>query len=128
MENKVESFEDLFIWQESLQLCLEIYESLQSCRDFGLRDQMQKSSVSVSSNIAEGFERGSDKEFIRFLYYAKGSCGELRTQLYIAKGLKIIQSEKCLLFIDKSKRNASMIQNLIKKKKEDLKILKNSKR
>ena len=103
MENKIESFEDLFIWQESLQLCLEIYESLQSCRDFGLRDQMQKSSVSIPSYIAEGFERGSDKEFIRFLYYAKGSSGELRTQLYIARGLKIIQNEKCLLFIDKTK-------------------------
>ncbi|HZI53823.1 MAG TPA: four helix bundle protein [Chitinophagaceae bacterium] len=121
MENKIKSFEDLFIWQESLQLCFDIYDSLSGCKEFSLRDQIQKSSVSVPSNIAEGFERETDKEFIRFLYFARGSSGELRTQLYIAKHLKIIDEETCLSFIDKTKRNASMIYNLIKVKKGKLK-------
>ena len=120
MEKKIESFEDLFIWQESMDLCTEIYQSLKDCRDFGLRDQLQKSSVSIPSNIAEGYERETRKEFIRFLYISKGSSGELRTQLIIAKRLKIIEEVKCLLFIDKTKRIAAMIQNLIKKKKASL--------
>ena len=54
-------------------------------RDYGLKDQIQRAAVSVSSNIAEGFERGTKQEFIQFLYIARGSCGELRSQLYIAK-------------------------------------------
>ncbi len=110
METRILSFEDLHIWQESLQLCLDIYDALYGCKDFGLRDQIQRPSISVPSNIAEGFERETDKEFIRFLYYARGSSGELRTQLYIARHLKIIDNEKCSIFIDQTKRNASMIQ------------------
>ena len=62
-------------------------------KDFGLRDQMRRSAVSIPSNVAEGYERESDTEFKRFLFIAKGSCGELRTQLYIAKALDYIQSE-----------------------------------
>ena len=84
-----------------------------------MRDQIQKSAVSIPSNIAEGFERGSDREFVRFLYYSKGSAGELRTQLYIAKALEIIEEQQCLQFIDKTKRIGSMTQNLISKKRID---------
>ena len=119
MEKLVKSFEDLIIWQEGVQLSIEIYKSLSACRDFGLRDQIQKSAVSIPSNIAEGFERGSDREFVRFLYYSKGSAGELRTQLYIAKALEIIEEQQCLQFIDKTKRIGSMTQNLISKKRID---------
>lgn len=119
MEKLVKSFEDLIIWQEGVQLSIETYKSLSACRDFGLRDQIQKSAVSIPSNIAEGFERGSDREFVRFLYYSKGSAGELRTQLYIAKALEIIEEQQCLQFIDKTKRIGSMTQNLISKKRID---------
>ena len=119
MEKLVKSFEDLIIWQEGVQLSIEIYKSLSACRDFGLRDQIEKSAVSIPSNIAEGFERGSDREFVRFLYYSKGSAGELRTQLYIAKALEIIEEQQCLQFIDKTKRIGSMTQNLISKKRID---------
>ena len=122
MSKKVESFEDLIIWQESLQLSIDVYQCLTGCKEYGLRDQIQKSSISIPSNIAEGFERGSDKEFIRFLYFSKGSAGELRTQLYIAKKLQIIQEGKCLAFIDKTKRIAALIQKLIQKKKDDIKM------
>ncbi|MEP6646977.1 MAG: four helix bundle protein, partial [Saprospiraceae bacterium] len=102
MENKYQSFEDLIIWKESMQLCFDIYAVLKPCRDYGLKDQIQRSAVSIPSNIAEGFERQTDKEFIRFLFIAKGSCGELRTQLYIANEQKNILQNLCLEFIDRA--------------------------
>jgi len=87
MKKKVERFEDLGAWQKARSLTADIYRASASgrfSRDFALRDQIRKSAVSVPSNIAEGFERFSLGEFHRFLTYAKGSCGELKTQLYIA--------------------------------------------
>ncbi|MEJ2685452.1 MAG: four helix bundle protein [Candidatus Sulfobium sp.] len=83
-------FEDLEVWKSSYKLAVEIYKRFSNCKDYGLKDQITRSSVSVPSNIAEGFERNSNKEFIRYLYIAKGSCGELRTQLHIAQGLDIL--------------------------------------
>ena len=121
MENNFQSFEDLFIWQEGVELSVDLYTSLKNCKDFGLRDQIQRSSVSVPSNIAEGFERQTDKEFIQFLYIAKGSSAELRTQLYIASRVLIIEKDKCLSFIMRAKKNSAMIQNLISSKKRKLK-------
>ena len=109
MENKYQSFEDLVIWKEGLQLSIDIYVALDSNRDYGLKDQIQRSSVSVPSNIAEGFERETDKEFIRFLYIAKGSCAELRTQLYILKARKINTVELYQEFIERAKKISSMI-------------------
>ena len=80
-------FEDIEVWQKARELTREIYvlsnEGL-FARDFGLRDQIRRASVSIMSNIAEGFERGSNKEFIQYLYIAKGSAGEVRAQLYVA--------------------------------------------
>ncbi len=80
-------FEDLLVWQRARELTRVIYELTQGgafARDFGLRDQIRRAAVSVMSNIAEGFERGSDTEFGHFLSIAKGSCGEVRCQLYVA--------------------------------------------
>jgi len=87
MKKKVERFEDLVAWQKARALTADIYRISSSdrfARDFALRDQIRRSAISVPSNIAEGFERWSLGEFHRFLTYAKGSCGELKTQLYIA--------------------------------------------
>ena len=84
MKINYHSFEDFLIWQEGMNLCDEIYSSLKKCNDFGLLDQIQRSSVSIPSNIAGGFELRTNKGFIRHLYISKGSVGELRTQLYIA--------------------------------------------
>ncbi|TAK06448.1 four helix bundle protein, partial [bacterium] len=83
----VKSFEDLEVWKETRRLSKEIYAATQDAKfskDFGLRDQIRRAAVSVMSNIAEGFERGGNQEFIQFLYIAKGSCGEVRSQLYVA--------------------------------------------
>ncbi|HYG09366.1 MAG TPA: four helix bundle protein [Pyrinomonadaceae bacterium] len=84
---KIERFEEFEAWQRSRELTKLIYQLSGSGdfgRDFGLKDQIRRAAVSIPSNIAEGFERDGDKEFVQFLSVAKGSCGEVRTQLYIA--------------------------------------------
>lgn len=84
---KIEKFEDLIAWQKARELTKEIYKVTKSgefARDFGLRDQIRRASVSVMSNLAEGFERGRTTEFHQYLSIAKGSCAEVRCQLYIA--------------------------------------------
>ncbi len=79
------SFEELEVWKLGCRLAVvRIYEVLKECRDFGLKDQMTRAAVSISRNIAEGAERDSKQEFVRFLHIAKGSAAELRTQVYIA--------------------------------------------
>ena len=87
----IERFEDLEVWKESMRLTVEIYNQFKSINDFGLCDQMQRASVSIPSNISEGYERNSNKEFIRFLYIDQGSCGELRTQLCLATELNFVK-------------------------------------
>jgi four helix bundle protein len=83
----VQNFEDLNVWKQARQLTQEVYRLTKTekfSRDFGLRDQIQRAAISVMSNIAEGFERGGNQEFGQFLYVAKASCGEVRSQLYVA--------------------------------------------
>ena len=85
--NKIERFEDIIAWQKARELTRQIYASSKAgefARDFGLRDQIQRASVSTMGNIAEGFERGGDKEFIQFLSHSKGSSGEVKSHLYVA--------------------------------------------
>lgn len=85
------SFEDLDVWKKSCRLAVEIYEGLRDCRDFGLKDQITRAAVSIASNIAEGSERDSKQEYIRFIHIAKGSAAELRTQLYIAGEIGLLK-------------------------------------
>ena len=107
-------FEDLEIWKEGMRLCSEIYQLLRDCNDYGFRDQIRRSSVSIPSNISEGYERKSNKEFVHFLYIAKGSCGEMRTQLYLAIDFGYITTEKGKELIERSKRLSAMLTNYIK--------------
>lgn len=84
---KIEQFENIEAWKEARQLVRAVYSTSNAgafSKDFGLRDQIRRAAVSVLSNIAEGFERGGDAEFAQFLSLAKGSCGEVRAQLYVA--------------------------------------------
>ena len=85
-----QSFEELEVWQRACRIAVRTFEVLKGCRDYGLRDQMTRSAVSIASNIAEGAERDSLPEFVRFLNIAKGSAAELRTQVYIAGSAQLI--------------------------------------
>lgn len=114
-----QSFENLEVWKESCRLSVEMYKMLVSCKDYSFRDQMQRAGISIPSNIAEGAERGSDKDFIRFLHYAKGSAGELRTQLYIAEQVNIISGENRMHLTSKLISISKMLHALIKSLKEE---------
>lgn len=93
----IERFEDIKAWQEARELVSAVYRVSgrgKFEKDFGLRDQIQRASVSVMANIAEGFERSSDREFHRFLYIAKGSAGEVRSHLFVALDLGYVTSDE----------------------------------
>jgi four helix bundle protein len=90
---KSKTFEDLKVWQDSRDFVKSIYELTSSnnfAKDYGLKDQIQRAAVSIMNNIAEGFERNNNKEFIIFLKYSKGSAGEIRSMLYVALDLNYI--------------------------------------
>ena len=88
-----QSFEELKIWKRSKELCVELYKAIEPLKDYSFRDQMRRAAISIPSNIAEGAERNSYKEFIHFLHISKGSSAELRTQLQIASELGLIDKE-----------------------------------
>jgi four helix bundle protein len=91
---KIEKFEDIISWQKSSELSLMVYEIFRNNKDYSFRDQIQRAVVSISNNIAEGYERKTNKEFLQFLYIAKGSAGEVRSMLYVALKLKYINQNQ----------------------------------
>lgn len=109
----IKRFEDLFIWQESRKLTNEIYNNFSKLTDFSFKDQIQRASVSIMNNIAEGFERYSDIEFKRFLDIAKASCGEVRSMLYLANDLNYIDAETANDLQNNCRLLAAGIQKLI---------------
>jgi four helix bundle protein len=112
------SFEDLEVWKRSCRLAVDLCRLIKNSKDYVIKDQMSRAVVSVASNIAEGAERGSKAEFIRFLNIAKGSAAELRTQLYIAAKLgTIIEEERALKLISELKEISNMLHGLIKSQK-----------
>ena len=106
-------FEDLDVWKLSARLSAELYKELAGLKDYGFKDQITRSGLSIPSNIAEGIERDPDKETIQFLNYAKGSCGELRTQIYIGIEIGYIDKTKALKWIDDTKMISVMLIKLI---------------
>ena len=114
----VSTFEDLEVWKRSCQLAVDVCVALHDSRDYALKDQMQRSAISVPSNIAEGAERDSDGDFIRFLRISKGSCGELRTQLYISERVRQklgqVPLEGSRPMIQETKEISAMLQGLIR--------------
>lgn len=112
----IKRFEDLDCWKKSRQLCQEIYEvaDLGSfARDFALKDQVLRSSGSVMDNIAEGFERGGNKELIQFLFIAKASCGEVKSQIYRAKDRNHINEAKFNALYDLASQTSKLIIGFI---------------
>lgn len=90
MKIETKNFEDIISWKKSKDLSVFIYKILRDNKDYGFKDQIQRAAVSISNNIAEGFDRRGNKEFKQFLYIAKGSCSEVRSMLYIALELEYI--------------------------------------
>jgi len=113
---QVKNFEDLEIWKDARALTRGIYQLTRDpkfSKDFGLRDQIQRAAVSIMSNIAEGFERGGNQEFMQFLYVAKASCGEVRSHLYVALDQSYVAQKDCDDASKSFRRLSIMISNLI---------------
>lgn len=88
------SIENLYIWQEARVFVNAVYKMMSTCKDWGFKDQIQRASVSVMNNIAEGAESGSDAKFVNFLNIAKGSCSEVRSMLYLCEDLSYCSTEE----------------------------------
>ncbi len=109
-------FEDLDVWILAKDFCVNIYKITENeflKKDFGFKDQIRRASISIISNIAEGFERNGNKEFIQFLSYAKGSAGEVRAQLYIIKELGFITENEFINLNEKITQISKMLSGFI---------------
>lgn len=111
---KVERFEDIIAWQKAKELTLSIYTQFKGCRDKGFTDQICRAAVSVMNNIAEGFERRSNKEFIQFLFIAKGSSAEIRSMLHLAKDLRYLAADRHEELYNDSTEIAKILSGFIK--------------
>lgn len=113
----IQRFEDLVMFKKARELTKEIYKALAKCRDNGFRDQIQRASVSVVSNIAEGFESGTKYGFLNYLYIAKASAGEVRAQLYVAHDIGYLNIETFKHFNSLAEECSRLIASFIKKLK-----------
>ena len=112
-------YEKLDVWKRSVELSIELYKFSSTMRDFGLKDQMQRAAVSIPSNIAEGSQRDSNKEFIRFLNIAKGSAAELNTQLIISHRLNLIGDKNLAYLQNELNEILKMVSGLINSLKDE---------
>lgn len=107
-------FEDLTVWKRAAQLSAAIYRQLGHTREFGFKDQITRSALSISSNIAEGYERESPGDRVKFLWYAKSSCAELRSQIYVGIKADILSREIAKAWIKETNELSKMLHALIK--------------
>ena len=105
-------FEELDVWKASASLSVDIYQSLNSLKDFGFKDQITRSGLSIPSNITEGYERDSSKEAVNFIRYAKGSAGELRTQIYVGMKIGYIETETGKRWLQEAEKIIKMLSSL----------------
>jgi four helix bundle protein len=119
MNAKIKCFEDLVIWQKAQELAEKIYKLAESNKfiqkDFSLKDQLRSAVLSVSHNIAEGFEYNNNPDFYRFLRMAKGSCGEIRNKVRFIQRINIIEEKEGTALCDESRMLSSQIGELMKK-------------
>ncbi len=111
----IKSFEDVQAWQKSRSLTTDLYLYFKQNRDLAFRNQIQRASVSIMNNIAEGFERASNKELKYFLYVSKGSCGEVRLMLLLANDLGYISSKETTTLVNRASEISRMLSGFIKK-------------
>jgi len=107
------AYENLEVWKRSVDVAVRSYGGLRNCRDHGSKDQMLRSAISVPSNVAEGAERGSRKDFARFLRISKGSGAELRTRLHIASKACLVNARPCAEIQAEATEISRMLQGLI---------------
>ena len=107
-------FEDLEVWKRSARLSADLYRYFQTSKDYGFRDQITRAGLSIPSNIAEGYERDTAKDRSKFFNYAKGSCGELRTQIYIGMEAGYIDKTQGTQWVHETLHLSKMLFGLIK--------------
>ena len=112
-------FEDLKVWKRAVELSAEVYTCPSLCTDFGFRDQITRSCLSIPSNIAEGMERKTIKDQIKFLDYARGSSGEFRTQSIVGVKAALLEKDRSEKWIQESRELSAMIQGLIRSIERD---------
>ena len=118
MAEKIRNFRDLDVWKKGIEIVRNVYDTVSvfpKQESYGLTSQMQRSSISIPSNIAEGFNRLRNKEYKQFLYMTLGSCAELETQIEIATELHYIDEQRKTLMLEKLDHESRMLRNLIKK-------------
>jgi len=113
----IKRFEDILVWQKAQDLAVKIYGHFSKSKDFGFRDQITRASVSISNNIAEGFDRSTNPDFKRFLYFAIASNSEVRSMLYLSKRLNFLTEKESKALIHDSNEISKMIYSLIKSMK-----------
>lgn len=113
----VKKFEDLLVWQKSQDFAVLIYANFKDSKDYSFKDQISRASVSISNNIAEGFDRKTNPDFIRFLYFAISSNSEVRSMLYLSERLRYLQPELMKELVEKSNEVSRMLHGLIKSMK-----------
>ncbi|AKM83935.1 TPA: four helix bundle protein [Candidatus Campbellbacteria bacterium] len=111
---KIERFEDIISWQKAEKLTLDIYNIFRNINDFGFKNQIQRSSVSIMNNIAEGFERKGNNELKYFLFVAKGSCAETRSMLHLSLQLKYLKEDQYKKLNELSIEISKLLSGLIK--------------
>lgn len=111
---KIEKFEDIIAWKKGKELTLNIYIVFKACKDFGFKGQIERASVSIMNNIAEGFKRRTNKELRNFLFIAKGSTGEVRSMLDLGLELKYISEKDFKMMYNLSVEISKLLSGLIK--------------
>ncbi|MDR0232443.1 MAG: four helix bundle protein [Dysgonamonadaceae bacterium] len=106
-------FEDIFAWQKAQNLAVEIYKNLGNIKDYGFKDQICRAVVSISNNIAEGFDRSSNAEFVRFLYISLASCSEVKSMLYLSEKLNYTTNEQSKILLVQTSEVHKMTRGLI---------------
>ena len=112
-DKNMRCFEELRIWQDARTLVKDIYSITTSWKDYGFKDQLQRAVISIMNNIAEGSDSGSDNLFIRYLQIAKGSCGEVKSMLYVCEDIEYLSPEQAIELRNRVYNISSAIQKLI---------------
>lgn len=110
---KINRFEDILSWQKANELTIQVYKSLRTCKDYSFRDQIQRASVSIMNNIAEGYERHTNKDFSNFLYIAKGSCGETRSMVILGHKLGYFNQKEYDLYYNMTIEISKLLSGFI---------------